>query len=140
MKTNKKDFNNSKIISPEQLQRKLLFDVVNDILVQKSFLESSWTPLFLTNQLPSGNLRGKQLLDQVCTEIDQLQPQKKSLDLAFDDENLTSLLLGDSNLIHHPTVWTNSSIEIPNVVLDIERLIFKDLITEVVKGELANNA
>ncbi|MED6111548.1 longifolia [Stylosanthes scabra] len=140
MKTNKKDFNSSKIISPEQLQRKLIFDVVNDILVQKSFLESSCTQWRLTNQLPGGNLQGKQLLDEVCTEIDQLQPQNKSLDLAIEDENLTSLLWGDSHLMHHPTVWTNSSTEMPNVVLDIERLIFKDLITEVVRGELANSA
>ncbi|XLR63081.1 hypothetical protein S83_013753 [Arachis hypogaea] len=140
MKTNKKDFNSGKIISPEQMQRKLIFDVVNDILVQKSFLESSYTQWRLTNQLPGRNLQGKQLLDEVCTEIDQLQPQKKNLDLAIEDENLTSLLWGDLNLMHHPTVWTNSSTEIPNVVLDIERLIFKDLITEVVRGELANSA
>ncbi|MED6164516.1 longifolia [Stylosanthes scabra] len=140
MKTNQKDFNSSKIISPEQLQRRLIFDVVNDILVQKAFLESSCTQWRLTNQLPGRNLQGKQLLHEVCTEISQLQPQKKSLDLAIEDENLTSLLWGDSNLMHHPTVWTNSSTDIPNVVLDIERLIFKDLITEVVRGELANSA
>ena len=48
MKTNKRDFNIEgsvkkigRVINPGQMQRKLIFDVVNDILVQKLILESS---------------------------------------------------------------------------------------------------
>lgn len=55
--------------------------------------------------------------------------------MAHDDESLTSLLWGD--FMQWPSIWTNGQREIPDIVLDIERLIFKDLITEVVRGEVA---
>lgn len=126
----------SRIISPEKMQRKLIFDVVNDILVQKLILENSSTLWCLPNELEGRKLKGQKLFYELCTEIDQLQPQNRNVRVASDDENLSSVLCGD--LKHHHPIWTNCCSEIPNVVLDIERLIFKDLITEAVKGEVAN--
>ncbi|KAK7295472.1 hypothetical protein RJT34_18381 [Clitoria ternatea] len=137
MKTKKRLFNIDdslkKIASrtnyPEQMQRKLIFDVVNDILVQKLILDSSSALWFQPNEIASRKLKGQQLLDELCSEIDQLQPENRNVSQLHEDENLK----------HHRTVWTNSSIEIPNIVLDIERMIFKDLVTEVVRGEVAND-
>jgi len=144
IKTNKKCFNieyNEKKISglnsPEQMQRKLIFDVVNDILAQKILLESA-TSLCQSNQPTSRTIRGQLLLDELCTEIDKLQHKNRNVNLVNEDENMTSLLWEE--LMHFPTIYTNSYMEIPNVVLDIERLIFKDLITEVVRSELANRS
>ncbi|KAJ1421514.1 DUF3741-associated sequence motif [Sesbania bispinosa] len=144
MKTNKRHFNVedssqkiARIVNPEQIQRKLIFDFVNDILVQRLILESSSTLWCLPNELTGRKLKGKKLLDELCTEIDQLQPQNRNVSLVGEDENLTSLLCRD--LKHHHTIWTNCCIEIPNLVLDIERLIFKDLITEVVTSEVENH-
>ncbi|MED6220925.1 longifolia [Stylosanthes scabra] len=145
-KTNKLQFNMKhndgnmlRINNPEEMQRKLIFDVVNEILLQKLILESPSPLRCLPNQpeVVDRKLNGRQLLDELCTEIDNLQPKNTNFDLDNEDADLTSLLWGD--LMHQPTISTECNTEIPNVVLDIERLIFKDLITEVVRGEVANH-
>ncbi|XP_020234919.1 protein LONGIFOLIA 1 isoform X1 [Cajanus cajan] len=102
-----------------RMQRKLIFDVVNDILVQKQILHSS----------SASTLKGKQLLDELCTEIDQLQAQNGNVSIVHEDEDLK----------HHHAIWTNCCSEVPNIVLDIERLIFKDLVNEVVRGDVAKH-
>ncbi|KAK7374628.1 hypothetical protein VNO80_08065 [Phaseolus coccineus] len=115
--------------NPEQMQRKLIFDVVNDILVQKLILVSSSALGCQPNGFAGTTSKGQQLLDELCTEIEQLQP-KNGVSLGGEDENLK----------HQHAIWSNCCTEIPNIVLDIERLIFKDLITEVVRGEVANHS
>ncbi|TKY50175.1 LONGIFOLIA 1 protein [Spatholobus suberectus] len=144
IKTNKMCFNiehNAKKIaglnSPEQMQRRLIFDVVNDILAQKLILESS-TIWCQPNQPAGRKPRGHLLLDELCTEIDKLQHRNRNVNLDNEDENLTSPLWEE--FMHCPAVYTNGYSAIPNVVLDIERLIFKDLITEVVRSELAKHS
>jgi len=114
--------------NPEQMQRKLIFDVVNDILVQKLILDNSSALWCQPNGFTGP--KGKQLLDELCTEIEQLQPQNGNVSLAREDENLKP----------QHAIWSNCCTEIPNIVLDIERLIFKDLITEVVRGEVAHHS
>lgn len=145
IKTNKMHFNIehgvkkiAKMNNHEQMQRKLIFDVVNEILVQKLILESSSTLWSKPYQPERRKLKGQQLLDVLCTKIDKLQHKNRNVGLANEDEDLTSLLW--EGLMHQPTVRTECHSEIPNIVLDIERLIFKDLITEVVRGEVANNS
>ncbi|XP_058736469.1 protein LONGIFOLIA 1-like [Vicia villosa] len=96
--------------SPEKLRRKLIFDVVNDILAERK-------------------VKGKKLFEELCIEIDELQPKNKNIDIFHEDENSISLLCRD--LKDRNTVWTNRGSEKPNIVLDIERSIFRDLITEV---------
>ncbi|CAI8591952.1 unnamed protein product [Vicia faba] len=96
--------------SPEKMQRKLIFDVVKDIL-------------------PERNLKGKKLFEELRIEIDELQPRNRNIKFDHEDKNSISLLCRD--LKDHNTVWTNCCSEKPNIVLDIERLIFRDLITEV---------
>ncbi|RDX92249.1 Protein LONGIFOLIA 1, partial [Mucuna pruriens] len=78
------------------------------------------------------------LLDELCTEIDKLQHKNRNVNLANEDEYLTSLLWEE--LMHCPAIYKNSYNAIPDVVLDIVRMIFKDLITEVVRSELANHS
>ncbi|KAK7340660.1 hypothetical protein VNO77_21369 [Canavalia gladiata] len=118
-----------RIVNHEQMQRKLIFDVVNDILVQKQIVGGSSTVWWQPNKLAGRKLEGKQLMDELCTEIDQLQPQHRNDSQVHEDEILE----------HHHTNWATCYSEIPNIVLDVERLIFKDLITEVVRGEVANH-
>ncbi|KAI4346689.1 hypothetical protein L6164_007562 [Bauhinia variegata] len=130
---------NKKIVktsNPEQTRRKLIFDVVNDILVQKLALETS-SQWFQPNKLTGRKPWGEQLLNELCSEIDQLQCNKSNSSLADEDENLRSLLQGDPML--HQTIWTNCYSEISDIVLDVERMIFKDLITDIVRDEAANH-
>jgi len=133
IKTNKMHSNIAKTKNHEKMERKLIFDVVNEILFQKLILESSCKPYQPEGRKPEG----QQLSDMLCTEIDKLQHKNRNVNLANEDEFLTSILLED--LVQHPTT-TECCNEIPNVVLDIERLIFKDLITEVVRSEVANHS
>ncbi|XP_058778836.1 protein LONGIFOLIA 1-like [Vicia villosa] len=112
----------------EKMQRKLVFDVVNEILFQKLITESSYKPYHPEQRKPEG----QHLLDMLCTEIDKLQHNNRNVDLADEDEFLTSIVSED--LVQH-SATTECCNEIPNLVLDIERLIFKDLITEIVRSE-----
>ncbi|XP_045794459.1 protein LONGIFOLIA 1-like isoform X2 [Trifolium pratense] len=125
VKTNKVHFNIKddaekihRAFSSEKMQRKLIFDVVTDMLVNKLIYQTS-----------SRKLKGKRLFEELCTEIDELQPPNMNDSNVHEDENLTSLLCRD--LKNNNTIWTNCGSEKPNIVLDIERSIFKDLITEV---------
>jgi hypothetical protein len=125
VKTNKLHFNIEddpekiyRAISFEKMQRKLIFDAVTDMLANKLIYENS-----------SRKLKGKRLFEELCQEIDELQPPNRNVSNVHEDENLTSLLCRD--LKNHNTIWTDCCSEKPNIVLDIERLIFKDLITEV---------
>ncbi|KAJ7971080.1 Protein LONGIFOLIA [Quillaja saponaria] len=126
----------SQMVNVEQMQRKLIFDVVNNILVKKRVSESLSRQWFSPNKLTGRLLRGQKLLSELCSEIDQLQCNCKNGSQDDEDDNMRRLLLGD--FLHHSVNWTDCHGEIPEVVLDIERLIFKDLITEIVLKQQAS--
>ncbi|KAH0455615.1 hypothetical protein IEQ34_015647 [Dendrobium chrysotoxum] len=115
----------------EKLHRKLVFDVVNEVLVQK--LEH---PMILPARKLEGRLpSGQQLLKQLCSEIDQLHTEVfKSEDPDDDEYNI----LGEEILQQLPVDWNDYRREIPCIVLDIERSIFKDMIDELVCGEASS--
>ncbi|CAL0317329.1 unnamed protein product [Lupinus luteus] len=114
-KTSKLHFN-----YPEQMQRKLIFDVLNDILVQKLILESSSTLWCFPNQSSERKLKGHhQILNDIFTEIDQLQHKDRNFSSDNEDEYLNNLIWED--LMHQSTICTETRREMPNVVLDIER-------------------
>ncbi|KAM6549384.1 hypothetical protein CsatB_021060 [Cannabis sativa] len=97
----------------KKVNRKLVFDVVNEILVRK-FVETNFLIQWLSQEkLKCKKPNGQRLLKDLCSEIDQLQgnSSSSSLDWPMDSSEYEQ--------------------EIPAVVLDVERLIFKDLITEV---------
>ncbi|CAA7031297.1 unnamed protein product [Microthlaspi erraticum] len=120
----------------ERSRRKLVFDTINEILAHK-FMEqgctkqpsitSSISPLRTTDK----SSRGKELLQTLCSEIDRLQDNSKCI-LDEDDEDLIW-----EDLQSQGMNWKEIEGETPGIVLDIERLIFKDLISEVVTSELA---
>ncbi|XP_050226536.1 protein LONGIFOLIA 1-like [Mercurialis annua] len=116
-----------------KLHRKLLFDVVNEILIHKILQESSFN-----HGLPPSKLAdirpGEQLLrEEMCSEVDRLQGNAANCSLDDEEDSLIGVLRAD--LMHQSKNWTACSSEIPGIVLDIERLIFKDLISETVTGE-----
>ena len=108
----------------DRCRRRLLFDVVNEIISQK--LAQTKSRLLTT---------GPQLLQQIHKEIDQLQPISLPQSLDDEDDFLTTII--DKDLTYGSPNWINFNIEIPGLVLDIERLIFKDLIVELVHDEAA---
>ncbi|KAL1205889.1 Protein LONGIFOLIA 1 [Cardamine amara subsp. amara] len=120
----------------ERSRRKLVFDTINEILARRFAAEgctkqpsiiSSISPLRTTEK----SSRGKELLQTLCSEIDRLQDNSKCI-LDEDDEDLIW-----EDLQSHGMNWKEIEGETPGLVLDIERLIFKDLICEVVTSEVA---
>ncbi|KAJ0980166.1 hypothetical protein J5N97_008421 [Dioscorea zingiberensis] len=120
--------------SPEKLHRKLIFDVVNEVLVQKLELTSHdplSTLLIRARKLARIVPTGHRLLREVCAEIDELQAESLKDVNGEEDNNLIS----GEDVFQQEQGWDNSVVEMPGLVLEIERSIFKELIDEVVCGE-----
>lgn len=123
--------------NPEKIHRKLIFDAVNEILVGKlASLGASREPWLKTNKLASKTLSAQKLLKELCSEVEQLQAKKSECSLDDEDDNLKSILWED--VTHRSGGWTDFNNEISVVVLDVERLLFKDLVDEIVIGEASN--
>ncbi|GMI67133.1 TON1 Recruiting Motif 4, LONGIFOLIA 3 [Hibiscus trionum] len=113
--------------------KQLIFESVNEILGRMK--ESSHKPWVSPSMQEERKPKRQQVVGYLCSEIDKLQtPSIISLDDKADSvQSIISrdLTIGSSD-------WTECKSEIPGVVLDVERLIFKDLICEVISGEAAN--
>ncbi|KAI5558998.1 hypothetical protein BDE02_17G080000 [Populus trichocarpa] len=130
------DDHNGKRISLSEthakIQRKLLFDVVNELLVHKLLSENSSKQWLSSKMLAGKGQKGQQLLGDLCSEIDRLQ----CLHYLLDDEDDNSRSIQWEDLMHESIHWTACHDEIQGIVLAVERLIFKDLITEVINSEM----
>ncbi|KAF5730199.1 hypothetical protein HS088_TW20G00571 [Tripterygium wilfordii] len=121
----------------ERFQRKLIFDAVNEILVRKSSLIGiSPEPWLKSDKLATKTLSAQRLLKELCLEIEQLQANKSLCSLEDEEDGLKSILWEDVTC--RSENWTDFNGEVPSVVLDVERLIFKDLVDEIVRGEAAS--
>ncbi|KAM7516700.1 hypothetical protein LguiA_006283 [Lonicera macranthoides] len=119
--------------SIEKTRRKLVFDAVNEIIGHKlAFAGSS----LVSKKLERRSLSGEKLLKELWSEMDNLQSKE---DCSVDDEvddGLTRIL--SAEMMNQSNDWTDYPAEFSGLVLDIERLIFKDLISEVVNGQAAD--
>ncbi|XWS46897.1 hypothetical protein CRYUN_Cryun14cG0107400 [Craigia yunnanensis] len=106
-----------------RLQRKLIFDTINEILNRKRQLPP-WKLISCTN---SG--AGQTSLQQIWFEFQNIQERDSSDDLF---EVICGVLRKDlaGDAING---WEDCPIEMSEAVLDIERLIFKDLIGETIR-------
>ncbi|XP_004516159.1 protein LONGIFOLIA 1 [Cicer arietinum] len=121
-------------LNTEKFHRKLIFDSVNEILGAK--LDYSLEPWFQPNKLTKKTLSAQKLLKELCFEIEKVQTKKAECILEDEeDDGLKSMLCED--VIHGSENWENFNGEIPGIVLDVERLIFKDLVNDIVIGEAA---
>ncbi|KAJ0243573.1 Protein LONGIFOLIA 1 [Hirschfeldia incana] len=120
----------------ERSRRKLVFDNVNEILARKFAAEGCTKQPYITSSISQlmtteKSSRGKELLESLCSEIDRLQDNSNCI-LDEDDEDLIW-----EDMQSQGMNWKEIDGETPGLVLDIERLIFKDLISEVVTSEVA---
>lgn len=67
--------------------------------------------------------------------MEQVEGWKAVWDLEEEEDGLKGILTED--VMHRSESWTDFSCEVPGVVLDVERLVFKDLVNEIVIGEAA---
>ncbi|XWS76333.1 hypothetical protein CRYUN_Cryun01aG0167000 [Craigia yunnanensis] len=106
-----------------RLQRKLIFDTINEILGQKRQLP----PWKLISCTSSGSAQAS--LQQIWSEFQKIRERDLSDDLF---EVICGVLRRDlaRDAING---WRDCPIEMSEAVLDIERLIFKDLIVETIR-------
>ncbi|XP_047312357.1 protein LONGIFOLIA 1-like [Impatiens glandulifera] len=119
----------------DKIHRKLIFDVVNEILVQK--INDSG---FYRSCISVEKLGQKKLVKELCSEVDLLLGKADCNLQDEDDEEKEDYLISMLNeeMMHKSGNWIDYRSELPALALDIERLIFKDLITEVVQGSRDN--
>lgn len=121
----------------EKFHRKLIFDAVNEILVQKlAFVGHSCEPWLWPQKVVRKTLNAQKLLRELCLVIEQLQAKKPACSLEDEDDGLKSILWED--VLHRSESFTDFHGEISGLVLDVERALFKDLVGEIVLGEAAN--
>jgi hypothetical protein len=121
--------------NPEKFHRKLIFDAVNEILVKKlALVEPSPEPWLKSDKLAKKTLSAQKLLKELCSEMEQLLVKKSECSLEEED-GLKSILCYD--VMHRSESWIDFHSETSGVVLDVERLVFKDLVDEIVIGEAA---
>ncbi|TYH56085.1 hypothetical protein ES332_D09G283600v1 [Gossypium tomentosum] len=117
----------------EKLHRKLIFDSANEILVGKlAQVRASPEPWLNPGKLTTKTLNAQKLLKELCMEIEQLQPKKSDNNMEEED-GLKNILWED--VTRRSESWTDFNGEISGMVLDVERLVFKDLVNEIVIGE-----
>uniref|UniRef100_A0A1J3FUE3 Protein LONGIFOLIA 2 n=1 Tax=Noccaea caerulescens TaxID=107243 RepID=A0A1J3FUE3_NOCCA len=109
----------------EIIRRKLVFDTVNEILAQRFAAEGCTKPRLTAKLLETMEKRskGEQLLQTLCSEIDRFQ-ENKSKCILENDVIWEDLQCRGMNLKEFEG-------ETPGIVLDIERMIFRDLVNEV---------
>ncbi|XP_021809912.1 protein LONGIFOLIA 1 [Prunus avium] len=121
----------------QKFHRKLIFDAVNEILVDKLDLVGiPPEPWLKPNKLAKKTLNAQKLLKELSCEIEQLQTNKLECSLEDEDDGLKSILCED--VMHRSESWTVFHGDVSGAVLDVERLIFKDLVDEIVIGEAAS--
>ncbi|GMI66492.1 hypothetical protein HRI_000318500 [Hibiscus trionum] len=118
-----------------RLQRKLIFDTITEILNRKKQLPS-WKLISVTN---SGS--GEASLQQIWSEFQKIRERDTSDDLLEDICGVLRKDLAEDAF----NGWEGHPIEMSEAVLDIERLIFRNLISETIQdlaalaGESNNN-
>ncbi|KAL5723239.1 hypothetical protein ACHQM5_006659 [Ranunculus cassubicifolius] len=118
----------------EKVHRRLVFDLVNEILEVKLASNELYQR---ADKLAGKTLNGQQLLKELCSEVEQLQTNENS-DCGYDDADdfLKDILCKD--VMSQTEKWTDLRGENSGIVLDVERLLFKDLIDEIISGEASN--
>jgi hypothetical protein len=120
---------------PKRAHRKLIFDAVNELLFhnfEKEIAVYSLGSFTRTKDLTAQVLSGQQLVKYLSSGIEDLEAER--LRICQKD----SSVIPDAEILHRLQGWTSFTRELPGMVLEIERSIFKELVDEVVCGESAD--
>ncbi|XP_077245443.1 zinc finger CCCH domain protein [Tasmannia lanceolata] len=121
----KQHFTNSKTNSSSKasrLHRRVVFETVTEIFERKRHV-SPWQA-FSRSVTFAGD--GKQLLCQIWSEVKRIRERDRSEEIG---DVICGILVRDMA----GDGWGDPTVEISDAVLDIERLIFKDLIAETIR-------
>ncbi|GJU26647.1 longifolia 1-like protein [Tanacetum coccineum] len=131
---------NKKLLNKEKFHRKLIFDTVNEVLAKKLALVVPSLETFSSKpfKLANKTLNGQKLLRDLCMEIEELLQVKKKKDVSLheEDDGLKTILWEEE--LNRAESWTDYDGELPVIALELERLIFEDLVNEVVLVEASH--
>ncbi|XP_050220794.1 protein LONGIFOLIA 2 [Mercurialis annua] len=124
--------------NPERFHRKLIFDAVNEMIINKlALMRQSSEPWLKSGKLAKKTLSAQKLLKELCSEIEQLQAKRSECSIDDEEDDIKGILSDD--VMRRSESWTDFHNELSGVVLDVERSIFKDLVDEIVIGEAASS-
>ncbi|PKI64775.1 hypothetical protein CRG98_014844 [Punica granatum] len=106
-----------------RMQRRLIFDTIIEILERKRQLPPHWRTNSSALETPS--------VQQIWSEFQMIRDRDASEDDLF--EVICGVLRKDLITMDALTGWGKCPVEVSESVLDIERLIFKDLISETIR-------
>ncbi|KAE8670340.1 hypothetical protein F3Y22_tig00112159pilonHSYRG00300 [Hibiscus syriacus] len=118
----------------EKFHRKLIFDLVNEILVGKlALVGTSAEPWINPGKLARKTLNAQKFLKELCTEIERFQAKRSNSNTEEEEDGPKNILSED--VMCQSESWMDFNGEISGMVLDVERMVFKDLVNEIVIGE-----
>lgn len=127
---------NSQLDIKEKLHRKLVFETVNEILARKLASAGPCAcPLLRSVTLSRRVLNAQKLLRELFSEIEEIRAKTHKCSPDEEDSRWKNILCKD--VMHQSQSWEEFDDGYSGAVLDIERLIFKDLVSEIVNGESA---
>uniref|UniRef100_A0A7N0TWM2 DUF4378 domain-containing protein n=1 Tax=Kalanchoe fedtschenkoi TaxID=63787 RepID=A0A7N0TWM2_KALFE len=120
--------------------RKLIFDLVNEILAKlilPSGVSGDSQPV-PPRKLAKNTVTARWLLRDLCGQIERMQARsgQEEAEEGRDEggrDGLKGMLFED--VMRRSEKWTSFERSVPEVVLDVERMLFKDLVKEVVSDE-----
>ncbi|KAG0494771.1 hypothetical protein HPP92_005765 [Vanilla planifolia] len=112
--------------SRQMLHKLLVFDLVNEILARK---KENLSPC--SQHIQHKKTRAQHLFKELCSEIKCLQ---SSRDRSLLNENP----IATTDLLQRSKAWDGFGREVPVVVSEIERLIYTDMINEIVTSAPEN--
>ncbi|KAJ1288586.1 hypothetical protein BS78_02G099100 [Paspalum vaginatum] len=121
---------------PKRGHRKLMFDAVNELLLHKFDKETavySASSITRVKNPPAMTLSGQHLVKFICLGIEDLDMERSCIC------QKEGSVIPDAEIMQRLQGWTSCSKELPSMVLEIERSIFKELVDEVVHGESADS-
>lgn len=112
----------------ELLDRRALFDCLNELLAQKLIVHANPQPWVEAIPLRAvQNSEGQHLVQEIWEELQEI-PSATSEDVCDTVQSILQKDLGPRGL-----KWAHFGIEIGEIGIEVEKLIYKDLVDEVVK-------
>ncbi|KAL9252846.1 LONGIFOLIA 1-like protein [Drosera capensis] len=115
----------------DKVERRLVFDVTNETLVQKLYFTDLYPTLSPScSKKPKGSsISGPRLLKELSAKIESLQANSSNNKFDNEEDFLRGII--EKDLINGSLDWMLSGEEVPGLALDVEHLIFKDLVVKL---------
>ncbi|GAB2228667.1 hypothetical protein Droror1_Dr00022790 [Drosera rotundifolia] len=115
----------------DKVERRLVFNVTNEILVQKLYFTDLYPKLSPScSKKPKGSsISGPRLLKELTAEIESLQANRSNNKFDNEEDFLRGII--EKDLINGSRDWMLFGEEVLGLALDVEHLIFKDLVVEL---------